>query len=192
MSEAGIPARTVERALIDREHAIRAGIRPTPGIVLVDEAGAIGTRTLARLAEAVALADAKLVLVGDDAQLPAVAAGATYSDLLEQGEPYTRSRRRGASSPRQANPTCRGKSACQAARRHARRSRRLPRAQARTGTSRRSTAEPRSEPPLPGTPSSSGRGRSDTDRPDRAKQCPREPAQPARPRLDARIRTARP
>ena len=84
MSEAGIPARTVERALIDREHAIRAGIRPTPGIVLVDEAGTIGTRTLARLAEAVALADAKLVLVGDDAQLPAVPAGATYAKLLDQ------------------------------------------------------------------------------------------------------------
>jgi conjugative relaxase-like TrwC/TraI family protein len=84
MSEAGIPARTVERALIDRERAIRAGIRPTPGIVLVDEAGAIGTRTLARLAEAVSLADAKLVLVGDDAQLPSVPAGATYARLLDQ------------------------------------------------------------------------------------------------------------
>ena len=87
MTEAGIPARTVERALLDREQAIRAGIRPTPGIVLVDEAGTIGTRTLARLAQAVALADAKLVLVGDDAQLPAVAAGTTYSDLLEHARP---------------------------------------------------------------------------------------------------------
>jgi conjugative relaxase-like TrwC/TraI family protein len=84
MSEAGIPARTVERALIDREQAIRAGIRPTPGIALVDEAGAIGTRTLARLAEAVALADAKLVLVGDDAQLPSVPAGAIYARLLDE------------------------------------------------------------------------------------------------------------
>ena len=82
MTEAGIPARTVDRALLDRQHALRAGIRPTPGIVLVDEAGAIGTRTLARLVEAVSAADAKLVLVGDDAQLPAVAAGAAYSDLV--------------------------------------------------------------------------------------------------------------
>jgi conjugative relaxase-like TrwC/TraI family protein len=87
MSEAGIPARTVERALIDREQALRAGIRPTPGIVLVDEAGTIGTRTLARLAEAVALADAKLVLVGDDAQLPAVAAGVAYANLIDQQRP---------------------------------------------------------------------------------------------------------
>jgi conjugative relaxase-like TrwC/TraI family protein len=84
MSEAGIPARTVERALIDREHAIRVGIRPTSGVVLVDEAGAMGTRTLARLAEAVANADARLVLVGDDAQLPSVPAGAAYAKLLDQ------------------------------------------------------------------------------------------------------------
>lgn len=84
MTEAGAPARTVDRALLDREDAVRAGPRPTPGIVLVDEAGAIGTRTLARLAEAVSAADAKLVLVGDDAQLPAVAAGAAYSELVAQ------------------------------------------------------------------------------------------------------------
>jgi ATP-dependent exoDNAse (exonuclease V) alpha subunit len=84
MTEAGIPARTDDRALLDREEALRAGNRPTSRIVLVDEAGAIGTRTLARLAEAVSAADAKLVLVGDDAQLPAVAAGTAYADLLEQ------------------------------------------------------------------------------------------------------------
>ena len=87
MSEAGIPARTVDRALLEREHALRGGIRPTPGIVLVDEAGSIGTRTLARLAQAVAQADARLVLVGDDAQLPAVAAGAAYAELLAQTRP---------------------------------------------------------------------------------------------------------
>jgi conjugative relaxase-like TrwC/TraI family protein len=84
MSEAGIPARTVDRALLDRERALRAGILPTPGVVLVDEAGTIGTRTLAQLAEAVAAADAKLVLVGDDAQLPSVAAGHAYANLLER------------------------------------------------------------------------------------------------------------
>jgi ATP-dependent exoDNAse (exonuclease V) alpha subunit len=55
--------------------------------VLVDEAGTIGARTLARLAQAVALANAKLVLVGDDAQLPSVAAGTSYSELLEQARP---------------------------------------------------------------------------------------------------------
>jgi conjugative relaxase-like TrwC/TraI family protein len=87
MSEAGVPARTVERALLERDQALRAGIQPTPGIVLVDEAGTIGTRTLARLAQAVALADAKLVLIGDDAQLPPVPAGASYANLLDQEQP---------------------------------------------------------------------------------------------------------
>jgi AAA domain/TrwC relaxase len=87
MSEAGILARTVDRALVDRQRALRAGMRPTRGIVLVDEAGAIGTRTLARLAEACARADAKLMLVGDDAQLPAVAAGVAYANLIDQQRP---------------------------------------------------------------------------------------------------------
>ena len=84
MTEAGIPARTVERALLDRERAIRSGIRPTPGVVLVDEAGTVGTRTLAKLATIVAQADGKLVLVGDDAQLPPVPAGAAYAQLVDE------------------------------------------------------------------------------------------------------------
>ena len=83
MSEAGIPARTADRALLDRERALRAGIRRTPGIVLVDEAGTIGTRTLGRLADAVARGR-KARIVGDEAQLPAVAAGAAYANLLER------------------------------------------------------------------------------------------------------------
>jgi ATP-dependent exoDNAse (exonuclease V) alpha subunit len=87
MSEAGILARTVDRALVDRQRALRAGMRPTRGIVLVDEAGAIGTRTLARLAEVCARPDAKLMLVGDDAQLPAVAAGVAYANLIDQQRP---------------------------------------------------------------------------------------------------------
>ena len=87
MTEAGIPARTVERALLDRERAIRSGIRPTPGIVLVDEAGTVGTRTLAKLASVVAQAGGKLVLVGDDAQLPPVPADATYARMVDENRP---------------------------------------------------------------------------------------------------------
>ena len=87
MTEAGIPARTVERALLDRERALRCGIQPTPGIVLVDEAGTVGVRTLAQLASVVAQAGGKLVLVGDDAQLPPVAAGATYAQMIDEDRP---------------------------------------------------------------------------------------------------------
>ena len=39
-------------------------------VVVVDEAGMVGTRTLTRLAEHVEAADAKLVLIGDPRQLP--------------------------------------------------------------------------------------------------------------------------
>ena len=87
MTEAGIPARTVERALLDRERAIRSGIQPTQGVVLVDEAGTVGTRTLAKLAGVVAQAGGKLVLVGDDAQLPPVPAGATYARMVAEDRP---------------------------------------------------------------------------------------------------------
>ncbi len=87
MTEAGIPARTVERALLDRERAIRSGLQPTPGIVLVDEAGTVGTRTLAKLASVVAQAGGKLVLVGDDAQLPPVPAGAAYAQMVAEDRP---------------------------------------------------------------------------------------------------------
>ena len=87
MTEAGIPARTVERALLDRERAIRSGIRPTPGVVLVDEAGTVGTRTLAQLASVVVQAGGKLVLVGDDAQLPPVPAGAAYARMVDEHRP---------------------------------------------------------------------------------------------------------
>ena len=47
--------------------------------LLVDEAGTIGTRTLAKLASVVAEAGGKLMLVGDDAQLPPVPA---YSRMV--------------------------------------------------------------------------------------------------------------
>ena len=87
MTEAGIAARTVERALLDRERAIRSGIQPTAGIVLVDEAGTVGARTLAQLASVVAQAGGKLVLVGDDAQLPPVPAGAAYAQMVAEDRP---------------------------------------------------------------------------------------------------------
>ena len=104
--------------------------------------------------EAVAHADAKLVLVGDDAQLPAVAAGTTYANLLDASQP-------GALAPdpatlrhadRRARPR-RGTRARQPAHRHVRRRRRIPRPQARrparSDTLDRATAL---RPPPTGTP----------------------------------------
>ena len=160
MSEAGIPARTVERALLDREQALRAGIRPTPGIVLVDEAGTIGTRTLARLAQAVALRRRQARAGRRRRATPTrrQPARPTPTCSTSSGR-CTRSRRRGASS----RPT--GEPDLAEARALARlRAGTLEGAAAylnhkqQTGTSARSTATPRSPPPLPGTPSTSRQG----------------------------------
>ena len=52
-------------------------------VVVVDEAGTVGTRQLEALTRAVAAAGAKLVLAGDDRQLQAIEAGAPFGCLRE-------------------------------------------------------------------------------------------------------------
>lgn len=49
---------------------------PVYGVLVVDEAGMVGTRDLAKLAEKAAESWSKLVLVGGDRQLPEIEAGA--------------------------------------------------------------------------------------------------------------------
>ena len=57
----------------------------TPGSVLVvDEAGMVGTRDLATLTRAAEDAQAKLVLVGDDRQLPEIQAGGAFRALAAE------------------------------------------------------------------------------------------------------------
>lgn len=64
------------------EHrAGRTGLRAGQ-LVIIDEASLAGTRTLHRIAEATTSADAKVVLVGDCAQLPSVAAGGAFALLV--------------------------------------------------------------------------------------------------------------
>jgi hypothetical protein len=53
-------------------------------VLVVDEAGMLGTRQLARLLEATDDAQAKLVLVGDHRQLPELAAGGTFRALARE------------------------------------------------------------------------------------------------------------
>jgi ATP-dependent exoDNAse (exonuclease V) alpha subunit len=85
--EAGIPAVSVTRLLAATERA-RArgmpGVIPAGGVLIVDEAGMLGTRQTARLLEATNLAGAKLVLVGDHRQLPELAAGGTFRALARE------------------------------------------------------------------------------------------------------------
>lgn len=53
-------------------------------VVVVDEAGMLGTRVMASLAAEAAGANAKMILVGDPKQLPAVAAGGLFAALADR------------------------------------------------------------------------------------------------------------
>jgi ATP-dependent exoDNAse (exonuclease V) alpha subunit len=78
-AESGIPAGTLHRLLAEA----RGGL-PQRCLVVVDEAGMADTRTLTRLLFRVEHAQAKLVLVGDPAQLPAVGAGGLFAAIVER------------------------------------------------------------------------------------------------------------
>lgn len=72
------------RTLASYEYAWQSGRDPlTPRDVLViDEAGMVGTRQLARMLEKAEAAGAKVVLVGDPEQLQAIEAGAPFRGIL--------------------------------------------------------------------------------------------------------------
>jgi conjugative relaxase-like TrwC/TraI family protein len=78
---AGIPSSTVDRLLADLERpGPLSGLVPGT-VVVVDEAGMLGTRKLARLLDHAEQWRAAVVLVGDPRQLPEVAAGGAFSAL---------------------------------------------------------------------------------------------------------------
>jgi AAA domain-containing protein len=71
--QAGIPARTLDRLLIDLD---QLGDRlPRRCVVVFDEAGMAPTRATARLLEAAERAGAKVIAIGDPGQLASVQAG---------------------------------------------------------------------------------------------------------------------
>jgi len=75
----GIAATTIERfwsQVASGRVDLRAG-----DVLVVDEAGMVGTRTLARLVEFTAARDALLVAVGDPRQLPEIDAGGLFAGL---------------------------------------------------------------------------------------------------------------
>jgi AAA domain/TrwC relaxase len=74
---AGTPAMTVARLLREVQNT---GL-PSGVVLVVDEAGMLPTRQLAQLIAATAAAHGKLVLVGDDKQLPELAAGGAFRAL---------------------------------------------------------------------------------------------------------------
>lgn len=96
-------ARDIGRAAVGKEPWGAEPIRLTPKTVLVvDEAGMVGTRQLEKLTEKVLSAGAKLILVGDERQLQAIEAGGPFaslgnrlgrailSDIQRQREPWAK------------------------------------------------------------------------------------------------------
>ena len=73
-----IPSVTLTRLIGDSQH--RGGL-PDGVIVVVDEAGMVGTRQLANVVDLVEQADGKLILIGDDRQLPEIDVGGLFRAL---------------------------------------------------------------------------------------------------------------
>jgi len=81
--QTGIPTFTTARLLADLNDPQAGGLAPG-SVVVVDEAGQVGSRTLAAIGLAVRRADGRLILVGDPHQLPEIDAGGAYRGLLNR------------------------------------------------------------------------------------------------------------
>ena len=79
--QSAIDATTVSKL---RHSLDRGDHLPMRGILVVDEAGMVGTRDLAALAAKAEDSYCKLVLVGDDRQLPEIEAGGSFRALAHQ------------------------------------------------------------------------------------------------------------
>jgi conjugative relaxase-like TrwC/TraI family protein len=79
----GIPSATVDQLLADmaRPGLPPGSVLPLGGVVVVDEAGMVGTRKLARILAAAQQHGSRVVLVGDPRQLPEVEAGGAFAHL---------------------------------------------------------------------------------------------------------------
>jgi conjugative relaxase-like TrwC/TraI family protein len=85
----GIPSATVDQLLADLGRPGRAGQRVLPfgGVLIVDEAGMVGTRKLAQLLAFAEGSQTKVVLVGDPRQLPEIDAGGAFAALAKRRPP---------------------------------------------------------------------------------------------------------
>jgi Ti-type conjugative transfer relaxase TraA len=76
----GIQSYTIAGLLQDLDHPVLGGLA-RDSVVVVDEAGMVGTRNLDRLLEHAQRANAKVVLVGDDRQLPEIESGGAFRGI---------------------------------------------------------------------------------------------------------------
>jgi conjugative relaxase-like TrwC/TraI family protein len=82
---AGMEATSVAALLVDLRHG--GGLLTPRTVLVVDEAGMLGTRALAEIVAKVDEAGAKLVLVGDPQQLPEIDAGGAFRALVARTDP---------------------------------------------------------------------------------------------------------
>lgn len=84
----GIPATSVA-ALLHELHELgpTAVLGERQSVLVVDEAGMVGTRQLHQLVAAAAATQTKVVLVGDHHQLPEIDAGGAFRALAQRGHP---------------------------------------------------------------------------------------------------------
>ena len=80
----GIPSTTVDQLLADLARPGPDGGLPRRGVLIVDEAGLVGTRKLAVLLDGAERARTKVVLIGDPRQLPEVEAGGAFAALARR------------------------------------------------------------------------------------------------------------
>jgi conjugative relaxase-like TrwC/TraI family protein len=99
---AGVPTSTVDSLLLGLD--AKRDELPAGGVLVVDEAGMIGTRKLARLLEHAEQAGTKVVVVGDERQLQAIEAGGGFKALRQRlgATELTENRRQRSELDRQA------------------------------------------------------------------------------------------
>jgi conjugative relaxase-like TrwC/TraI family protein len=85
----GLEATSVTRLLAQLDHAAREGRQGLAdgSVLLVDEAGMVDSRNLARLIDHAREAEAKLVLIGDPAQLGEIQAGGLFASIAARTDP---------------------------------------------------------------------------------------------------------
>jgi conjugative relaxase-like TrwC/TraI family protein len=85
----GLEATSLARLLAELDRAAAEGRAPLrPGsVVVVDEAGMVDSQSLARIIDHAQEAEAKLVLMGDPAQLGEIEAGGLFAGIAQRTEP---------------------------------------------------------------------------------------------------------
>lgn len=81
--ETGVDASTMAQLLLEVQDRRFRGFAVNT-VLLIDEAGQVGTRALAAVADQLDRAGAKLVLVGDTHQLPEIEAGGAFAGLVKR------------------------------------------------------------------------------------------------------------